>query len=112
MANLLAKAVDANAFPDYATRLLSILSSEANKPIRVKVSIADSTKQTDTQVTISVRELEVLRLIAGGKSNKAIADELYLSVGTVKRHVNNIYSKLGIENRSQAVSRARELGLA
>jgi len=111
IARLLTKAVDANICPDYAARLLSILSSEARKPIRVSISINESTEQSATHVTLSPRELEVLRLVASGMSNKDMADKLYLSVGTVKRHINNIYSKLGIERRSQAVTRAQELGL-
>jgi LuxR family maltose regulon positive regulatory protein len=59
---------------------------------------------------LTEREVEVLRLVADGKSNPAIADELFLSVGTVKRHVHNIYGKLGTVNRIEAVTRARTLG--
>jgi len=50
-------------------------------------------------------------LIARGDSNPEIAGELVLSVDTVKRHVYNIFSKLGVRNRIQAVARARDLGL-
>ena len=60
---------------------------------------------------LSQRELEVLELIDAGRSNRQIAEELILSVGTVKKHVYNIYSKLGVERRTQAIARARELGL-
>jgi LuxR family maltose regulon positive regulatory protein len=60
---------------------------------------------------LSDRELEVLRLVAAGLPNKAIAAQLYLAVGTVKRHVFNVYGKLGVSNRTSAVARARELGL-
>jgi LuxR family maltose regulon positive regulatory protein len=60
---------------------------------------------------LSARELEVLRLIAAGYMNAEIANELFVSVGTVKAHAYNIYTKLGVRNRTQAVSRARELGL-
>jgi len=60
---------------------------------------------------LSGRELEVLRLIAAGLSNNDIAGELFLALGTVKKHINNIYGKLGAHRRTQAVSRARELGL-
>lgn len=58
---------------------------------------------------LSDRELEVLQLIAGGLKNREIADELIVALSTVKSHVNNIYSKLGVSNRVQAVSRAQEL---
>jgi LuxR family maltose regulon positive regulatory protein len=60
---------------------------------------------------LSERELEVLRLICDGKSNQEIADELFIALDTVKRHVNNIYGKLGVRRRTQAVAEARRLGL-
>jgi LuxR family maltose regulon positive regulatory protein len=60
---------------------------------------------------LSARELEVLQLLAAGRSNPAIAQELVVSLDTVKRHVTHILDKLGAANRTQAVARARELGL-
>lgn len=57
------------------------------------------------------RELEVLGLIAQGLTNQQIADELVISVGTVKFYTSQIYGKLGVNSRTQAVARARELGL-
>src|SRR5215213_6062206 len=60
---------------------------------------------------LSERELEVLRLIASGKSNRRIATELFVSVGTVKTHINNLYRKLEAHSRTQALARARELKL-
>ena len=57
------------------------------------------------------RELEVLQLIAVGKSNRRIATELFVSVGTVKTHINNVYRKLDAHSRTHAVARARELDL-
>jgi LuxR family transcriptional regulator, maltose regulon positive regulatory protein len=60
---------------------------------------------------LSEREIEVLELVAAGRSNAEIAGELYLSVGTVKAHVHRIFGKLLVRNRSQAVARARELRL-
>ena len=61
--------------------------------------------------TLSERELEVLRLLASGASNQAIADRLVITVGTVKSHVNHILGKLDAHNRLEAVARARALGL-
>ena len=58
---------------------------------------------------LTQRELEVLRLLAGGASNKDIARELVLATGTAKRHVSNILSKLGVQSRTQAISRANML---
>ena len=60
---------------------------------------------------LSGREREVLQLVAAGKSNRRIATELFVSVGTVKTHLNNAYRKLGVHSRTQAVARARELNL-
>jgi LuxR family maltose regulon positive regulatory protein len=60
---------------------------------------------------LSERELEVLRLIAVGLSNREIAEQLYLSPGTIKTHVHNICGKLGVSNRTQAVMQARDLNI-
>jgi LuxR family transcriptional regulator, maltose regulon positive regulatory protein len=62
-------------------------------------------------VPLSARELEVLGLLAAGKTNPAIAEELVITLDTVKRHVTHILDKLGAANRTQAVTRARELEL-
>jgi ATP/maltotriose-dependent transcriptional regulator MalT len=60
---------------------------------------------------LSAREMEVLYLIATGLSNREIADRLVIATGTVKRHNNNIFGKLGVRSRTQAVARGRDLGL-
>jgi LuxR family maltose regulon positive regulatory protein len=60
---------------------------------------------------LTERELEVLRLLAAGRSNQMIAEELIVAVGTVKRHVNSILGKLQAQSRLEAVARARDLGL-
>ena len=60
---------------------------------------------------LTPREREVLQLIAAGRSNQAIASELFLSVGSVKTHSSHLYGKLGVRGRTEAVARARALGL-
>jgi LuxR family maltose regulon positive regulatory protein len=61
--------------------------------------------------SLSERELEILRLIAEGHSNQAIADQLVVAVSTVKKHINNLYGKLDVQSRTQALVRARQLNL-
>ncbi|MCB0209882.1 MAG: response regulator transcription factor [Anaerolineae bacterium] len=60
---------------------------------------------------LSERELEVLRLLAAGMSNQEIAEEFIVTIHTVKWHTKNLYGKLNVHNRTQALVRARELGL-
>jgi DNA-binding CsgD family transcriptional regulator len=60
---------------------------------------------------LSERELEVLELVAAGLSNRQIATELFLALGTVKTHIHNIFSKLDVSSRTQAMARSQDLGL-
>ncbi|HEU5099238.1 MAG TPA: protein kinase [Roseiflexaceae bacterium] len=60
---------------------------------------------------LSERELEVLRLLATGRSNREIAQQLVVALGTVKRHTNNLYGKLAVGSRTQAIAKARALRL-
>jgi LuxR family maltose regulon positive regulatory protein len=60
---------------------------------------------------LSEREMEVLRLVAAGASNKEIADQLFIALSTAKKHVSNMLVKLDTPNRTQAAARGRELGL-
>jgi LuxR family maltose regulon positive regulatory protein len=77
--------------------------------LREAAAVADA---ADGQLDpLTNRELEVLRFIAAGKRNSDIAQELVVTLETVKKHVSNILSKLGASSRTQAVALARELGL-
>jgi ATP/maltotriose-dependent transcriptional regulator MalT len=60
---------------------------------------------------LTARELEVLRLIAAGRSNQRIAHDLVVALDTVKKHVTHLLGKLGAANRTEAAARARQLGL-
>jgi two-component system, NarL family, response regulator LiaR len=64
-----------------------------------------------TQFGITPREWEVLQLMAQGHSNQEIADQLFVSLNTVKTHISNVLSKLNAERRTQAVQKAKTLGL-
>jgi DNA-binding NarL/FixJ family response regulator len=73
----------------------------------------DATAKGAAEVTLGAcgltdRELEVLALVAAGRSNRAIADELYISIKTVARHVSNIFTKLGVSSRAAATAQAYE----
>jgi LuxR family maltose regulon positive regulatory protein len=60
---------------------------------------------------LSEREIEVLRFVAAGASNAAVAEHLVIAPSTVKRHLGNIYGKLDVASRTQAIARARDLTL-
>lgn len=80
----------------------SVLSPAVASKLMIRVRRADT--------TLSPREIEVLRLVADGSSNREIAKELFLSETTVKSHLVHIYAKLGVRSRTSAVARAREQG--
>lgn len=87
---------------------------EAIARIRVQfLSNPDAQKQANEVLNepLTARELEVLNLIHAGLSNPEIAERFVLAESTVKRHINHIYGKLGVETRPEALARARELGL-
>lgn len=84
-----------------AKRLLKIFDSVQENTIIASQPLIDP---------LSDRELEVLQYLATGMSNQAIADQLFVSLAAVKWHARNIYGKLEVNNRTQAVARARELG--
>jgi len=102
MAKLLFQAKAHRICNEYSSELLSELGE------------ASAIELPTTQLLIeplTLRELEVLKLIEAGNSNQDIADKLVISIPTVKRHLSNIYAKLGVESRTQAVSLGKELRL-
>jgi LuxR family maltose regulon positive regulatory protein len=70
-----------------------------------------SLKIEDFSESLSRREVEILRLLCQGLSNREIAGQLVLSVGTVKFHIHNLFGKLGVRDRPQAIAKASQLGL-
>jgi LuxR family maltose regulon positive regulatory protein len=97
MRRLLQHAITEGAAQEYAGRLLAAFPASA------------AAATGGLLEPLNDREVAIVRFMSAGLSNSDIADELYLSVNTVKWHARNIYGKLGVSNRSMAVARAREL---
>jgi LuxR family maltose regulon positive regulatory protein len=93
------------------TAYLDTLLAAFQQESKVHVSVGERAKAQPLPELLSERELQVLQLLARGASNQEIAQELVIVIDTVKRHVSHIFSKLGVQNRIQAVRQARELGL-
>jgi len=121
LARLLRQAPSQGIKPAYRNQLLAAFDRECS---RFQVSGSRSTVVPNSNLkretlkpetllleSLTDRELEVLRLVAAGLSNREIADRLTIAVGTAKRHVSNIYAKLDVHSRTRAVARARELRL-
>jgi ATP/maltotriose-dependent transcriptional regulator MalT len=73
-------------------------------------SAQDQFKSSKMVEPLSEREMEVFKLLENGLSNQEIAEQLFISMNTVKAHLKSIYSKLGVSNRVQAIARGREIG--
>jgi LuxR family maltose regulon positive regulatory protein len=99
---LLREAAQKGCCPAYAVRLLSAIEMESDHLPSMAQPLVEP---------LSEREMQVLQLVASGRSNQEIADELVIALGTVKRHVYNIFGKLNVRSRTQCTARARELKL-
>jgi LuxR family maltose regulon positive regulatory protein len=86
-----------------------LLAATTDRPAAIDVDAIPSAARLVDPLTD--REIEVLGLIAAGKSNGEIARAMFVAPSTVKTHVNHVFSKLGVASRTQAVARARDLGL-
>ena len=71
----------------------------------------DSTNFDPDKLGLSKREIEVLELLSSGLSNQEIADSLFVSLNTVKTHISNIYTKLNVQRRTQAIQKAMEIAI-
>ncbi len=107
MVHLLSQAAALGRMPDYIGKLLAVFVAEEQKS-------EDPASRPPAQPLLeplSPRELEVLHLMAQGRSNQEISERLFLALSTVKGHNRNIFGKLQVQRRTEAVARARELGL-
>jgi LuxR family maltose regulon positive regulatory protein len=96
--------------PDYTARLLAALEAEERKAADEPHPSPVIPEQSLVR-PLSRRELEVLRLIAQGLSNYQIGEHLFLALDTVKGHNRRIFGKLSVQRRTEAVAKARSLGI-
>ncbi len=108
VAQLLHVTLDRGIAPHYIQRLLTAFSMDETQPA---VSAQTRAPQAGLVEPLSQRELEILQLIAQGLSNREIGKQLFLALNTIKGHNQNIYSKLQVQSRTEAIVRARALGL-
>jgi LuxR family maltose regulon positive regulatory protein len=108
MASLLYEALKRGIAPAYVQRLLAAFPVTESEEA---ISTTSQAAQSEWIEPLSEREIDVLQLLAKGLTNQAVADRLVLSIHTVKAHTRSIYSKLAVNNRTQAVDRARTLGV-
>jgi len=108
MARLLYEALSRGISPDYIRRLLAAFPNNELEQTDPSISQAPESELVEP---LSEREIEVLQLIAQGLSNREISEQLFVALSTVKGHNLRIFSKLQVQRRTEAVARARELGL-
>ena len=99
---------------ELASQLIRRLADEATQPAQQEPPSAaeDGAAAQPLRAELTSREVEVLKLVALGKTNQEIAEGLFISKATAKVHVRRVIAKLGVSDRTQAVVRALELGLA
>jgi LuxR family maltose regulon positive regulatory protein len=112
MAELLRQAASHGLAPEYVKKLLAAFGGETKDEGQTLESLSPSLTSDSSSLIepLSERELEILRLLKTELSGPEIARELTISLSTVRTHTKNIYSKLGVHNRRQAVARAENLG--
>ena len=99
---LLQEAVRRGITPEYAGQILNVMAG--------KVEVAGAGAGSLVEA-LSEREIEVLRLVTAGLSNREIASQLFISTGTAKTHIHNLCGKLNVRNRTEAAMKGKELGL-
>jgi len=121
MAQLLSEAATHGMMPDYISKLLAVFEAE-EQPVLAGLAASPGKSEDKSYLPpvspaqpliepLSQRELKILQLIAQGLSNREISERLFLALSTIKGHNRNIFDKLQVQSRTEAVARARELGL-
>ncbi|MEA3334739.1 MAG: LuxR C-terminal-related transcriptional regulator [Chloroflexota bacterium] len=100
-----------DALSGYLRQLTAAFDVHAAVGTKTALGPTQTSSEVERLALLTLREEEVLHLIAAGYTNQEIASELFISMHTVKRHATHIYSKLGVANRRQAVHKAREMGI-
>jgi LuxR family maltose regulon positive regulatory protein len=108
MARLLYEALGRGIAPDYVSRLIQAFPIHETEKFNL---IRSRKPDLDYIEPLSEREIELLQLIDKGLTNQDIATKLFISLHTVKTHIRNIYSKLDVHNRTQAIGKAKVLGV-
>jgi len=108
MAGLLYEALKREIAPKYVQKLLAAFPVTEQEETDLTKPQVD---QSGLIEPLSEREIEVLQFIAKGLTNQEISNKLFLSMHTVKTHTRNIYSKLGVHHRAEAVAKARAFGI-
>jgi len=124
MADLLKRLMSKNIDVDYIEKLLAAFSDDKPEPVSdasdhegpsphhpPSLSVTSSSRSKPLVEPLTNRELDILDLLAQRLQNKEIADKLFISTETVKSHLNNIYQKLNVSNRRDAVEKAKTLGI-
>jgi LuxR family maltose regulon positive regulatory protein len=105
MASLFMRAKEHGIMPDYVGKVITAFEAEHS------TNISHQAASQPLVEPLSERELEILQLLADGLSNRDVSKRLFIALDTVKGHNRNIYQKLQVNRRTEAVARARELGL-
>ncbi len=111
MARLLSATADRGMMLDYVSRLLAAFEDVTRDEGRTTKSPTSVVHPSSSGEPLSPRELEILKLITQGLSNREISERLFLALDTVKGHNRRIFDKLQVERRTEAIARAHELGL-
>jgi len=112
MADLLERLKDKDIEGDFIKQILTAIDTAGTvSPDQSRSVRGEGGESPDDAILLTMREQEVLSLLAEGLTNQEIADKIFLSPETIKRHIYNIYQKLDVHSRVTAIAKAQSLGL-